>query len=60
MCIFWELETLQVSIFVERGSRERKKKMYFCMWLRKVPKWPWFWAEVAVKACQDLATPVKQ
>jgi hypothetical protein len=26
------------------------------MWPWKVPKWPWFWAEVAVKACRDLAT----
>jgi hypothetical protein len=26
------------------------------MWPWKVPKWPWFWAEVAVKAWQDLAT----
>jgi hypothetical protein len=28
--------------------------MIYCMW--KVPKWPWFWAQVAVKAWQDLAT----
>jgi hypothetical protein len=26
------------------------------MWPWKVPKWPWFWAEVAVKAWRDLAT----
>jgi hypothetical protein len=26
------------------------------MWLWKVSKWPWFWAEVAVKAWWDLAT----
>jgi hypothetical protein len=26
------------------------------MWPRKVSKWPWFWAEVAVKAWRDLAT----
>jgi hypothetical protein len=29
------------------------------MWQGKVPKWPWFWAEVAVKARRDLATLVK-
>jgi hypothetical protein len=28
------------------------------MWPWKVPKSPWFWAEVAVKAWQDLATLV--
>jgi hypothetical protein len=28
------------------------------MWLWKVPKWPWFWAEVAVKAWRNLATLV--
>jgi hypothetical protein len=27
------------------------------MWPWKVPKWPWFWAEVAVKALRDLAAP---
>jgi hypothetical protein len=26
------------------------------MWPWKVPKWLWFWAEVAVKDWQDLAT----
>jgi hypothetical protein len=26
------------------------------MWPWKVAKWPWFWAEVAVKAWRDLAT----
>jgi hypothetical protein len=26
------------------------------VWPWKVPKWPWFWAEVAVKAWRDLAT----
>jgi hypothetical protein len=26
------------------------------MWPWKVSKWPWFWAEVAVKAWRDLAT----
>jgi hypothetical protein len=26
------------------------------MWPWEVPKWPWFWPEVAVKAWQDLAT----
>jgi hypothetical protein len=25
-------------------------------WPWKVPKWPSFWVEVAVKACRDLAT----
>jgi hypothetical protein len=25
------------------------------MWAWKVPKWPWFWAEVAVNALRDLA-----
>jgi hypothetical protein len=28
----------------------------FGMWLWRVPKGPWFWAEVAVKAWRDLAT----
>jgi hypothetical protein len=28
----------------------------YCMWPWKVPKWPWFWAEVAVKAWRDMAT----
>jgi hypothetical protein len=28
-----------------------------CPW--KVPKWPWFWAEMAVKARRDLATLIK-
>jgi hypothetical protein len=28
------------------------------MWPWKVPKWPWFWSEVAVKAWRDLATLV--
>jgi hypothetical protein len=28
----------------------------FRMWPWKVPKWPWFWAEVAVKAWRGLAT----
>jgi hypothetical protein len=26
------------------------------MWLWKVPKWLWFWSEVAVKAWRELAT----
>jgi hypothetical protein len=26
------------------------------MWPWKVPKWPWFWAKVAVNAWRDLAT----
>jgi hypothetical protein len=26
------------------------------MWPWKAPKWPWFWAELAVKAWRDLAT----
>jgi hypothetical protein len=26
------------------------------MWPWEVPKWPWFWLEVAVKAWLDLAT----
>jgi hypothetical protein len=26
------------------------------MWPWRVPKWLWFWSEVAVKAWQDLAT----
>jgi hypothetical protein len=26
------------------------------MWPWKVPKWPWFWAEVAVNSWRDLAT----
>jgi hypothetical protein len=25
-------------------------------WPWEVPKWPWFWHEVAVKAFRDLAT----
>jgi hypothetical protein len=29
------------------------------MWPWKVPKWPWFWAEVAVKAWQDLSPVFK-
>jgi hypothetical protein len=28
------------------------------MWPWNVAKWPWFWAEVAVKAWRDLATLV--
>jgi hypothetical protein len=30
--------------------------MIKCEWPWKVPKWPSFWPEVAVKACRDLAT----
>jgi hypothetical protein len=30
------------------------------MWPWKVAKWPWFWAEVAVKAWRDLATLILQ
>jgi hypothetical protein len=26
------------------------------MWPWEVPKWPWFWPEVAVEAWRDLAT----
>jgi hypothetical protein len=26
------------------------------VWPWEVPKWPWFWAEVAVNAWRDLAT----
>jgi hypothetical protein len=28
----------------------------YVMWPWKMPKWPWFWAEVAVKTGRDLAT----
>jgi hypothetical protein len=30
------------------------------MWPWKVPKWPWFGAEVAVKAWRDLATLIER
>jgi hypothetical protein len=28
------------------------------VWPWEVPKWPWFWAEVAVNAWRDMATLV--
>jgi hypothetical protein len=27
----------------------------YSIWPWKVPKWPWFWAKVVVKAWRDLA-----
>jgi hypothetical protein len=39
-----------------KDFKEREKMYIFGMWPWKVPKWPWFWAEVAVKVWPDLAT----
>jgi hypothetical protein len=38
-----------------KDLKEQKMSIYG-MWPWKVPKWLWFWAEVAVKAWRDLAT----
>jgi hypothetical protein len=40
---------------VLEGLKEREKMYIYGMWPWKV-KWPWFWAGVAVKIWQHLAT----
>jgi hypothetical protein len=39
-----------------KSFKEREKMYIYGMWPWKVPKWPWFRDEVAVKAWPDLAT----
>jgi hypothetical protein len=46
------------QIFKYQKDLKEHEKCIYMVWPWKVPKWPWFWAEVAVKAWRDLATLV--
>jgi hypothetical protein len=51
-----EFEKFFSTIFLLKDLKKAWKMNIYGMWTWKGPKWPWFWAEVAVKVWRDLAT----